>query len=193
MRPLLALLIFTGACAAYREDIGPLPYRCSPDEPRCPDGYNCQNDITTGEDVCVGNGSTVGGDFQCADDSATEPNNMLAEATATGVDGTATFSKDGLAICPAGDRDLFAITLSAQTSVEILVDYQADGAELATALLNAGGVPIANSAPVSGETHQVRAVSSNLPAGQYYAQVAATIGGTLTLNNYKVSITVPAP
>lgn len=191
MRTLLALLVLTVGCSAYDEDLGPLPYRCNADEPRCPDGYSCQNDITTGEDVCVGNGSTLSGDFTCADDGDIEPNNMLAEATNSGVDGTTTFSKDGLAICPAGDRDLFSITLSAQASIEIVVDYQADGAELAAALLNAGGVPIANSTPVEGSSHQVRAVSANLPAGQYYAQVAATIGGTLTLNNYKVSITVP--
>lgn len=193
MRILLSLLLLTGACAAYNEDLGPLPYRCNAEEPRCPDGYSCQNDITTGEDVCVSNGSTIGGDFECADDSASEPNNMVAEATATGVDGNSTFSKDGLSICPAGDKDLFALTLSSQTSVEIIVDFQADGAVLAAALLNAGGIPIVNSAPVDGETHVVRAASANLPAGQYYAQVAATLGGTLTLNNYRVSITVPSP
>jgi hypothetical protein len=191
MRTAIPLLLLLAACSAYDEDIGMVPYRCNTDEPRCPDGYTCQNDATTGDDVCVSNGSSISGDFECADDASSEPNNLLAEATATGLDAMKSFAKDNLAICPAGDRDQFGLTLATQNeSVEIVVDYQANGAELVASLLNAGGVPIATSSPDSSQAHRTIGFSQNLPTGQYYVQVAAKVGGTLTLNNYSVTITV---
>jgi hypothetical protein len=182
------------ACDAYDTDLGPTPYLCGPTEPKCPDGYSCQDDITTGEQVCVANGGMLSNNFDCADDSATEPNNALDAATATTIDTMKTFSQDNLAICPAGDKDLFALTVSTQNeNVELVVDFQNNGATLVGAILNAGGIPIATAAPVTGEPFKIRAFAQNLPTGQYYAQVAAAVSGTLTVNNYKIALTVTGP
>lgn len=193
LAPALALAILgTAACSAYDEDIGPTPYLCSDSaDPPCPEGYACQDDITTGERVCVGQGGMLSSNFDCADDSSVEPNNMLDVAVATGLDAMKTYAKDGLSICPAGDKDVFAITISAQNkSITLEAEFTANGATLVASILNAGGIPIETSQPVSGEPTKIRAVVANLPAGQYYAQVAASVGGALTLNNYKVSLDI---
>lgn len=194
MRALGFLVITLAACSAYDDNIGPTPYLCGETEPPCPEGYTCQDDITTGEQVCVGGGGSLSHDFDCADDSASEPNNMLDVATATSLDGMKTFAKEGLAICPANDKDLFTITIATQNEkIELIAEFQANGAALVGAILNAGGIPIATSAPVSGEPTKIRAFAQNLPAGQYYAQVAAGVGAALTLNNYKLDLVVSGP
>lgn len=187
-------LVLVGACSAYDGDIGPTPYLCGETDPPCPEGYTCQDDITTGEQVCVGGNGMLSHDFDCADDSASEPNNMLDVATMTPLDGMKMFAKDGLAICPAGDKDLFAITIATQNeTVELTAEFQANGAPLVGAILNAGGIPIATASLVAGETTKIHAMAQNLPAGKYYAQVAAGVSGALTLNNYKVALAVSGP
>ncbi len=192
--PLLLVVVSVGACSAYDEDIGPTPYLCGETDPPCPEGYACQDDITTGERVCVGNGGMLSNDFDCDDDSAVEPNNMLDVAIDTGLDGMKMYERDGLAICPAGDKDLFAITITtANEDIELLASFQANGAPLAGAILNAGGIPIATASPVSGETLRIRAFAQNLPPGKYYAQIAASVGSVVTLNNYSTQVTVSGP
>lgn len=193
MRALPCLLLVT-ACSAYDSDIGPTPYLCGETDPPCPEGYACQDDITTGERVCVGNGGMLSTDFDCADDSALEPNNMLDVALDTGLDGMKMYEQDGLAICPAGDKDLFAVTIAtAPANIELTATFQANGAELVGAILNAGGIPIATTAPITGEPLRIRAIARNVPAGQYYVQIAAGVGGALTLNNYDTQITITNP
>lgn len=192
MRALPLLLLALGACSAYDDDIGPTPYLCGETDPPCPEGYACQDDITTGERVCVGGGGSLSNDFDCDDDSQFEPNNLISEATPTG---SKTFAQDGLSICPANDKDLFVVDIATQgEDVEITVEFQGNGAPLVAALLNTGGVPIATSDPVAGEeTTKARAFAQNLPASKYYAQVAATVGDSLTLNNYSISIKITGP
>jgi hypothetical protein len=184
----LALTGF-GACDAYDTDLGPTPYLCGETAPRCPDGYGCQTDGLTGEEICVGDDESLSQDFSCADDSANEPNNALEEAIATPVDGTmATFSVTGQSVCPAGDRDLFAITISQMNStIELVIEYEAGGAELQLALLNAGGVPISTGKSVS--EMKLRAAAQNLPVGTYYASISAPVMETISVNNYSLSIT----
>lgn len=194
MRVIAILAIVLSACSAYDSDIGPTPYLCGETDPPCPEGYACQDDITTGEKVCVGGNGMLSNDFDCADDSASEPNNMLDVATATPLDGTKTFAMDMLAICPAGDKDLFAITIATQNeTIEMSAEFQANGAPLVGTILNAGGIPIATATLVTGETTKIHAIAQNLPAAKYYVQVAASVGATLTLNNYKVALTVSGP
>ena len=191
MRALPLLLVILGACSAYDEDIGPTPYLCGETDPPCPEGYACQDDITTGERVCVGGGGMLSNDFDCDDDSAFEPNNLISEATATGAK---TFDQDGLAICPANDKDLFVVDITSHgEDVEITLEFQANGATLVAALLNTGGIPISTSDPVDGSMTQARAFAQNLPASKYYAQVAAEVGDGLTLNNYSISIKITGP
>lgn len=188
MRTSLLLVAALAACDAYDTDLGPTPFLCGQTDPRCPIGYSCQTDALTGDEICVGEGDSLSADFDCADDSAYEPNGMVAEATATSIDTMSSFTLGGLAICPVGDKDLFAINASVQnTNIEVVVDYEVGGAVLQAALLNAGGVPIATADPVSG-TRQLRLFAQNLPAGAYYAQVSAPVMETISVNNYSIEI-----
>src|SRR5438093_8541018 len=106
------LVALVAACDAYDAgDLGPTPFLCGTGEPPCPSGYTCMTDAQSGDMVCVGSGGSVSGGFDCVDDGAVEPNDTLPMATTTPVDGTKTFERDGLAICPAGHKDTFAVTI----------------------------------------------------------------------------------
>jgi hypothetical protein len=107
----------------------------------------------------------------CAD--AFEPNNDLAHAKS--VAGAAS-----AAVCPAGDIDLYSITLPGSQDVTVDVTY-ASGGPLMLAILNSGGTPITNGV---SQTGGVRAVVLNLPAGTYYARVTGT-----TDTEYQIAIT----
>ncbi|HVK87549.1 MAG TPA: hypothetical protein VM513_25705 [Kofleriaceae bacterium] len=193
MRTLLFLALLTGACSAYDTDLGPTPYLCGQTDPVCPEGYACQEDTTTGDRICVG-GDGLMADFDCADDSDVEPNDLLGDATSTGLDGTNTFRREDLAICAAGDRDVFAITIATQgEAIELVTEFQANGAPLVASILNAGGIPIATATAVTGERTELRAIARDLAPGQYYAQVAAEPGARLMLNNYTLSLAVTGP
>jgi hypothetical protein len=151
-------------------------------------------DPSSGEDVCVD--GTPSGNFDCNDDSAYEPNNTLDAATPTTITSStpATFMLDGLAVCPARDRDLYAMTLSGPAShIELTVSFGASGATLASAILNAGGIPIAMGTATAEAPRTLRAYARNLPAGMYYAQVTGPDAGMLAQNNYSLAITISVP
>jgi len=189
MRSLLLALLVVG-CDAYDRDIGPTPFLCGPDEPRCPMGYTCMMDGISGDEVCVGNGGSVTENPDCADDSAYEPNNTLLEAKPTTIDEMKTFTVDGLAVCPANDRDVWSIMIGATTqTIEIVVAYDPDKVPLQAAILNEGGVPIASATPVSGMDGTIRAAQQNLPVGKYYMLVNGPNSGAPAVNNYKLTIT----
>ncbi len=190
---LLGLVLGAG-CDAYDEDLGATPFLCGESEPRCPDGYACTTDGLTGRDICVRKGSALSEDFDCGDDSAYEPNNAFEEATVTTVDATMTQSIGGLAVCPAGDRDLFAITVTTMnTTLELAVDFETGGATLQAALLNPNGVPVATAKPIDGDPMTLRAAVQNLPRGTYYASISAPVTGEISVNNYDLVVTATPP
>ena len=130
--------------------------------------------------------------FQCADDSMIEKpdkNDTIQTAYQTPV---ATQRPDitfaGLAICPEGDKDLYAInTTVLGQNVEVTVSWDS-GLPLSGAILNSGGTSIANA--TSNGANSIKAYAANLPVGVYYAQGFA---GSTTKNNYKLSIKVTGP
>jgi hypothetical protein len=191
---LLLALLLVAACDAYDEDLGATPFLCGESAPRCPDGYACITDGLTGREICVRDGSSLSEDFDCADDSMHEPNNAFEEATVTELDATMTQSIGGLAVCPAGDRDLFAITITTMnTSLELAVDFETGGAKLQAALLNPNGVPVATARPVDGDPMTLTAFVQNLPTGTYYASVSAPVTGEIAVNNYDLVVTATPP
>lgn len=179
-------LVMLVACNAYDTDLGPTPFLCGPNQ-LCPMGYTCLED--NGKEVCFSDGEG-GGSGACTND-AVEPNDTLAMATTTPLDTMKTYSLDNLSICPAGDKDHYALTLqAANEAIEIVVEFGAGGATLRGAILNQGGVPIAIAAAVPGSPTTISARTQNLPASAYYVQVSAPAGEALTTNNYKVTINV---
>jgi hypothetical protein len=198
---LLSSLVLAGfaACTPYDPDLGGSPFLCGPvdQNPRCPDGYVCVMQGTSGE-YCVGQNGSVpvdGRPANCADDTQLEPNNTIQEAFITPVatqKNNLTFA--GLAICPAGDKDTYSITITmANQNLEMIIEYDDGGAELQGSLLNTAGVPINNAALVSGMQRVKRAYVGNMPTGTAYAQVYGPNSGTLTTNNYKLTINVTGP
>ena len=184
MRALAISLLALAACDAYDEDLGSTPFYCGPDEPACPRGYTCVDDPAHGMMVCQSDSSNPS-NFDCADDSDQEPNNGLAEAATVSLDSASTYAVDNRAICPVGDKDTYAVMLTASADLEATIIYEAAGSELSAAILNTGGVPIQRATQVSGEARTLRAFARNLPSGVYYVQVS---GG---LNNYELSVALP--
>lgn len=205
MRSFLLLTIASlagslAACSPYDPDLGPSPFLCGPADqnPRCPDGYTCMMSGSGGAEYCLASGGTVpvdGSTLMCADDSSLEPNNSIQQAWVTPVDNPKkTFPLTGLSICPAGDKDDYSITITtANENLEVLIEYDAAGADLQGSILNAGGQAIANASPVSGMQGMRRAYTPNLPVGTYYASVFGPMSGSLTTGNYKLTINITGP
>jgi hypothetical protein len=129
--------------------------------------------------VVLNDGSGIDGPFACADDSALEPNDTVANAFVTNVDAQPMIALTGLAICPPTDKDHYRITLSTTKALEVIASWDS-GPALNVALLNAGGTSISNG--VAG-TNQTRACVPSLPVGSYFASVFGTMQ-----NNYRLSI-----
>lgn len=198
MRTLLlfAIVSAAAACSPYDPDLGESPFLCGPTEqnPRCPDGYTCTMMGTA--EYCLAMGGSVPVDasnLNCADDSSLEPNDSIQTAFVTPVATTKnTLTFAGLAICPAGDKDNYSITITtANQNLEVIIEYDAAGADLQGSILNAGGTPIANASPTTPGVR--RAYTPNLPTGVYYAAVFGPMMGGLTTNNYKLTINVTGP
>lgn len=194
------LLAALAACSPYDPDLGNAPFFCGPpdQDPRCPEGFTCvPGQGSNTQEVCVSPNGQVpvdGGNSNCADDRSLEPNDSTSTAWITPVDTTKTFPLSSLAICPAGDKDTYSVMMTtANQNLEMLVEYEASGAELQGSILNSGGVPIANASPASGAQNTKRAYTPNLPTGIYYVQVVGPNQGSLTTNNYKLTITVTGP
>lgn len=190
-----------GACTPYDPDLGPAPFLCGMTEPRCPDGYTCMANTAGsggGPEYCLAPNGGVpidGNHSNCADDSQLEPNDTTTTAFQTPVatqKNTLTFA--GLAICPSGDKDTYAITITTMgQNLEVLIEYEDGGATLQGSTLNSGGISIANASPVSGMPGQLRAYTPNMPTGVFYAQVYGPASGALTTNNYKLTVNVTGP
>jgi hypothetical protein len=188
------------ACSPYDPDLGASPFKCGPSdqEKRCPDGYECMAAGMNGEEVCLAPMGTVpdgGGNANCADDSQLEPNESYMQAFQTPVatqKNTLTFA--GLAICPSGDKDTYGLTIPTMgQNVEVIIEFEAAGATLQGSILNAGGTPIANATAATGQTGTIRAMVPNLNPGTYYVQVFGPASGTVTTNNYKLTVNVTGP
>jgi hypothetical protein len=190
MRAALLLILGVVACNPYESDFGGTPFLCGPTEPRCPNGYTCLED--NGREVCFEDGSQSG-DERCGDDGALEPNNSVDMATPTPLDTMRTYSLENLTICPAVDKDNYAVTLqTTNEGIEVIVDFAPEGAMLRAAILNQTGIPIATASPVADTPTMIRAHAQNLPAGAYIVQVSGSEVAAL-MHAYKVTINVTGP
>jgi hypothetical protein len=191
------------ACSPYDPDLGTKPFLCGPadQDPRCPAGYECETETMMGSgsasmtrEVCVVP-VVIPPDApdNCADDSALEPNDNKETAWMTPVDSTLQpFTLAQLAICPGGDKDQYRVQIStANRNIEMIIEYEEEGAELQGAIANATGVPITNASATGANTK--RAYAPNQPIGVYFVQVFGPATGDKLTNNYKVTITASGP
>lgn len=190
-----ALLTSLGAaCSPYSPDLGTAPFKCGDGSagPACPDGYACVPNGSAAS-FCLVNGGALpdAGVGQCADDTNLEPNDSIATAYPTPVNGTTkSIAYAGLAICPAGDKDTYKLSTVAGQNIEAVIEFDPNAATLSAVILNSGGTMIASASPVSGMQGKIRAFVATAPAGAYYIQVSGPAAGApLTTNNYKLTIT----
>jgi len=182
------------ACSPYSPSLGNAPYLCATDGEPCPDGYTCQASVeATPRMICVSEEGlepdAMQTGFPCADDSSLEGgarNDTPQTAYQTPVDTQRLdLTLAGLAICPEGDEDNYAVTIgtaNANKAIEVVVSWDS-GQPISMSILNAGGTSIGNGT-TNGEK-SLRACVPNMPVGTYYAAVFAT--GT-TKNNYRLSV-----
>ncbi len=179
------------ACSPFDPDLGPTPYLCAVQEPRCPDDYTCMADAT-GRELCIETGGVppearpdgnVPG-FQCAMDGMLEPNDTLAEAYQTDVGIGAPMRAFGpISVCPEGDKDHYQINITvANKGIEVITRWDA-GTTVACSLLNSAGTSIGNCTPM-GE-RATRACVTNLPVNVYYAVAFSPDGAK---NNYRIEM-----
>ena len=197
MRAFALLLVAAAACSPYSPDLGPSPFLCGSAAPLCPDGYTCNMAAAAGG-VCEkqgGSGVPVDGTpSNCQDDSSLEPNNSISQAWQTPVDTRKSFPLTMLAICPAGDKDTYAMSITVQgENIEVLIDYDTAGAPLSGAILNTSGNAVANAMPITGSDGHMRAYLANAPVGTYYASVFGPVSGAQTTNNYNLTINITGP
>jgi hypothetical protein len=197
------LMTLAPGCNPYNPDLGSEPFRCGTSDPRCPDGYECDERDEI-EHVCVLEG-TIPEDrpdamipppdastFTCDNDQALEPNNAITMPTVTPIpDLRDDYPIGNLSICPTTDIDLFRFRI-AETGKSIRVDMMFSAAKggLLLDILNSSGVSIESGTAVDGDPNLVRAVVDNVPADVYYARVRATPG---VENNYGLHIITTGP
>jgi hypothetical protein len=183
----LVLLAATG-CSPYDPSLPATPFLCGTTEPQCPDGYRCVADGT--RMVCASGAIAPDAGFACADDSAFEGpggNSTLPTATAL------TFplpemALAQLAICPAGDKDTFSLSLSGvQRNLDANTQW-GTGQPVNLELFDATGTSLATG--LASGARSIQLTKTDLPAGTYYLQTSAAAG---VENNYGLAITVSGP
>jgi len=191
MLRLLALSLLSAAtlvaCNPYDPDLGSHPFKCGSNEPKCPEGYACTNDVcVTSEPQDV---DAPPATFQCADDSAIEPNNEPAMAFVTPIPSMPSYKLIGLAVCPTGDRDHFKFDINTNgLNFEASLVGVANRSSLSLKVLNSSGAEIASGAPVGGSPQIVQiALPNRLAVGSYILQVQSP---DATENNYDLTLKV---
>lgn len=188
------------ACNPYDPDLGPEPFRCGTDEPRCPDGYTCV-EISATSHLCQLSGTDIpdvdatptipdAGPFTCNDDSEIESNDTIDSATTTPIPGQSEeYRLVGLAICPTSDVDIFRFGVEETgKNVQANVTYTSGQGQLVLEILNSVGSTIATG---NQETAALlRANLANAPQGIYFVRVAAETGAQ---NNYNIEIVTSGP
>ena len=179
---LLTLFVATG-CASYDPSLPPAAFTCGDVDPKCPDGYSCQDD-GAGKMVCVTGGDDVdsGGAFTCADQAAFEPNDTTAMAYMTNVGTTQMITFGPISICPETDKDHFKVVTSMAANIEVITSWES-GSPVGSSILGMAGNMLA--AGSSAGANSLRACAPSQPAGTYFAVAQATSG---MRNNYTMSI-----
>lgn len=177
------------ACNPYDPELPNKPFLCGgPDNDLCPEGYTCNDDMVC-ENIATETNVDASVGFECADDSALEPNDVPTTAYITPIpNARPDYALVGLAICPPGDKDHFRFGVD-QTGInmEATIIGLAGRPSLTLNLLNSNGTKIADGAPVAGQAQKVRMeVPNRLAIGNYVLQVMSP--DATSENNYEITI-----
>jgi hypothetical protein len=184
------LVIAVIATGCYSPNLSNEPFACGSDTPQCPDGYDCMSG------TCVKSGGNAvvqvdagSGSSGCPDEPA-EPNNSYTAPFVTPVASQfKTWKLTGLAICPAGDIDVYALTTNAMQTLTASITYGASGEPLDMQLLDSNGMTMKNGTAMQGMTNVVSASVADLPTNMtYYVFVQASTAGNQ--NTYSLDIAV---
>ncbi len=187
-----ASLVF-GSCDVFSPDFGQDPFRCGSGddgEPRCPEGYG---PVQRTDVMCVceegAPADPPGVGFVCNDDPNEDPgNNSISNATATTIGmGPLMWSARGVAICDAGDVDVYAVSGNVGQTVTAILTFRRQDGMLALEIQNEDGLALS-----TGETTgEDLSAALQLPAGgAYFVQVS---GESSETNNYMLKVTVANP
>jgi hypothetical protein len=179
------------ACSPFDPDFGGTSYKCGSVDPKCPDGYTCQQ---VGMDMrCVsddGPGPDGGNNdgFVCAEDSfetaGTGGNNNDTTATPFSIT-MPTIAIGPVSLCPAGDKDTYKVEIvNANSNLAATTTWES-GLAVNVSILNGGGSVIVPGTPDGDKSN--KAYGANLPVGTYYVQVSAA---ATVKNNYRLSVMV---
>ncbi len=201
MKTVIASLVLAlfAACSPYSPDLGAAPFICGTSDPLCPDGYDCVAGGSGGQMICVAAGGTVpdASSGQCADDSNLEPNNMVSNAYVVPnplpvMNNVKTITYAGLAICPAGDKDTYAVMASASSqTLQADIEFDPNQAALVVNIISSAGATVVMGQP--NGTGKSKVALANVPVGgtATYVQVqAAQSSGSVLTNNYKLTLTL---
>ena len=130
------MLSASRACSPYDPDLGGAPFLCGDAEPQVPRRLHLpergQRQRAMSASRRTARSPIDAHDRQLRRRQPLEPNNTIQTAFQTPVATrrtTSTFA--GLAICPAGDKDNYAITITVDgQNLEVLIEYEDGGAAL---------------------------------------------------------------
>jgi hypothetical protein len=190
MRAASLLLTFLVACNPYNPDLGSSPFRCGTDEPVCPDGYECVEEICErvgGDTSPDGGGDSDGAPLVCNDDSDIEPNDTTGQAFLTPIP---TFDSCtymvSLAVCPSTDKDLYSFRVeTAGKNLRATITLDVGQGQLELKVLNGAGATISSGVVVDANT--IAVTVPNMAIGTYYVQVSAPTDSGIE-NNYTLEI-----
>lgn len=180
-------------CSPYDPELSNTPFLCGDEAPRCPDGYACIAD-PAGRMVCSTQRATLdaAGQASCADDAplGTSARNDTIETAyrAPVADTQRSIRLAPLAICPAGDKDTFAVQITRSPQDLEAITTWTGGLPVAVDILDDAGRPVARGG-VAGD-HALHAYAANLPVGTFYVQASAAAG---VRDSYRIEITVTGP
>ena len=197
MKFAFALLIaLSAACSPYSPDLGTAPFVCGSGDPKCPDGYDCVPAGSSSTMVCLQANGTLpdAGSGQCADDSSLEPNNTIQNAHLFSALPVGGLKLAGLAICPAGDKDTYAIAPPPSGTTQTLtatITFDANQAILVVNILNPSGTVIVPSQANGDGMAKVSLVGVPTGGPPTYVQVLVSPTSTtlMTNGNYKLDLT----
>jgi hypothetical protein len=184
---LAAAALLATSCKPYDPDLGPKPFQCGTDEPRCPDGYT-PVDVSKVRCECWREPPQVdaGPAYPCNGDSH-EQNDSIATATPTHVGPNAADTFSTVAICPASDIDIYDISVPLANNLIVLsVVFDESRSPPDLDLLDAGGVSL-HPTVTSPQSGQLSATYQASATGHYYVRLS----GREEVNYYLRIMLVP--